>query len=131
MDVCVCVCVHWRVSVCYCYCKAPPASTLCGKWALYKFPLLLLLLFRTVKNTSLKSGVGRNSLAGLAYCHNFSLPNFCLNSVLHTPHLTHSHTISALIQWFMHTTPSPSLSISALIQCFIHPTSAPHPRYPP
>ena len=45
MYVCLCVGVlGWVCKCCCCYRKVPCASTLCGRWALYKFPLLLLLL---------------------------------------------------------------------------------------
>ena len=54
--VCVCVCVSVCVCVCvyvcacrWCCCKAPCAPTLCSKWALYKVPLLLLLLMKIIK----------------------------------------------------------------------------------
>ena len=53
---CVCMRVHgWMCKCCYCCCKTPCASTLCGRWALQKFIIALLLFYTCTSGLELRS----------------------------------------------------------------------------
>ena len=66
---------RWLCKYCCCYCKVPCAYTLCGRWALYRFPLLLLLLLLLLRvnphGSALRSS---NSKQLVSWCFEPSQP---------------------------------------------------------